>query len=72
MTLKCWLGYHAPAIRDRAADGRRVLRCPECWQVCLYPATDVAALRAEQARQAAALAARKDWKRLAFTRGERT
>ena len=70
MSLRCWLGSHPHVIRDRDAAGQPCLRCTRCWRICPYPATDVAALRAEQQRQAEALAIKRQWREC--TRGERT
>ena len=64
MSLRCSLGFHDEAIRDQMADGTRCLRCPRCWAVCGYPETDpgkVEALRAEQQRQAAQIAVKRQW-----------
>ena len=72
MSLRCWFGYHADAIRDRAADGSQVLRCSECWRVRAYPETDpgkIEALRAEQQRQAAQIAVKRQWVSVARTPG---
>lgn len=60
-SLRCALGRHAEAVRDQTDAGRRVLRCPRCWRVSPYPAVEpqrLAALRAEQAAQAAELSHR--------------
>ena len=63
MSLRCLLGRHAVVVRDRAADGTQVMRCSECWKICPYPATDVAALRAEQQRQRAAIVRKQQWRK---------
>ena len=64
MSIRCSLGYHAEPVRDQAADGTRVLRCPRCFSYRGYPETDatkLAELRAEQQRQAGRLKARHQW-----------
>ncbi|MGE0464239.1 MAG: hypothetical protein AB7Q16_22960 [Vicinamibacterales bacterium] len=33
MSLRCWLGRHAPPIYDRAKDGTRIWRCPRCQRI---------------------------------------
>lgn len=63
-SIRCSFGYHAEPVRDQAADGTRVLRCPRCFSYRGYPETDttkLAALRAEQQRQAGRLQARHQW-----------
>lgn len=60
-SLRCALGYHEDAVRDRDAVGRQVLRCSRCWRVRGYVAVDpekLHTLRAGQRAQAEALARR--------------
>lgn len=74
MSLRCRLGRHDHPVADRAADGRQVLRCPRCWRVSDYPATDaarVAVLRAGQQQQAEQIqrqAIARSWKQLVRVR----
>ena len=64
MSLRCRFGQHT-TVRDRANNGGpQVLRCTRCWKIFEYPETDpgkVEALRAEQQRQAAQIAVKRQW-----------
>jgi len=65
MSLRCWFGWHAHAVRDRDAAGRQVLRCVRCWRVRSYLPVDLAAIRAKrlaQLDQAKRLQAKAVWR----------